>query len=289
MTAALGPEPTIWLGAQQINGVAAAGVAWVVEGIDGWYGSAAPTLAVVQRGADDGGWGGSSWLTPKIVTLTVTMTAAVTPLLLAALDTLTAAASLAATPLRVLELSGLDRTVTVRRNGEVLAAWEGSGGTTVTVSIPLVAEDPRKYSTTAHTGTCNLPSVTGGLTFPVVFPAVFNAVVSSGSIQVANAGTIACAPLLRIYGPVQQPIVTLQRSDGTIQQLTYNDTLGASDYLDLDCSAHTCILDGSASRRGSLAGDWPMIPPGSAAVLAFAAAAPSPTAQLTATWWDTWM
>lgn len=278
--------PQVWLGSLPLCATDSAGVDWVVTNLAGWSGSAAPTLSVVQRGADHGGWGGTSWLQARQLTLTVYVIGPTRGAMLAALDTLNAAASLSPTPLRVLEDGGLDRTMQVRRNGEVVTTVTG---VSALVSIPMIAEDPRKYSTSAHTGVCHLPSVTGGLAFPIAFPIAFNAVVSSGQIQVSNAGTIASAPLQRIYGPVQQPIVTLQRSDGTIQQLTYNATLSSTDYLDLDCGAHTAVLDETASRRGLVSGDWPMIPPGQSATLAFSAGAYSSAAQLAATWYDTWM
>lgn len=289
MTGQLGPEPSIWLGTLQLNYVDSTGVSWTVEGLDGWYGSPTSTLNVVQRGAADGGWGGSAWLTPKLITMTVTLAGATAALLTAALDTLMSAATLTTTPLRVLERGGSDRTMQVRRGGEVLSTWQGSMGTSVTVSVPLIAEDPRKYSTTAYTGTCHLPSISGGLTAPLTAPITVNATVSSGQIPMSNAGSAACSPLLRIVGPVQQPVVTLQRADGSVQQLAYGGSLIAGDYLDLDCGAHTAILDGTASRRGLVSGAWPTIPPNGSALLTFGAGAYDSSATLSATWYDTWM
>jgi hypothetical protein len=287
----MGIDPTVYLGAQQLAGTDGSGVSWDVQTLTGWYDSAAPTLRVAQREADHGGWGGGSWLTPRVLMLGVHLSAATPDAIVSALDVLGAAASLDASPLRLVEASGLDRTIQVRRNGEVLTTWDGIGGTAVAVSIPLIAADPRKYGTLPYSSSTMPPSSSGGLILPATLPAAFDAVVDSGQISCGNAGTIGSRPLLRITGPCTTPQVTLQLPDGSVQQLIYQGSLLAGEYLDLDCDAHTATADGTASRRGLITGTWLELPPGSSAgcSAAFRVDTSGAGCQLTMTWYDAWM
>ena len=281
-------DPT-WLGDLALNVIDDAGVEWIVTANDGWVGTPGTTQQLVQRQADHGGWPGTSYFTPRALPLAVTINAPSEALRDQAIAALKAAAALTATPMRVKD--GFDRTASVLRQGETLV---NRFGNVAEVSLSLIAPDPRLYSTTQHTGLCNLPAIVGGLVFPITFPITFTGSVSSGAIPVSNQGNIDSPPLLRITGPVVTPVVTLQRSDGTVQQLTYQGSLGALDYLDLDCGPRrTAILNATASRRGLLTvtGGWPQIPPdtdGVSSTLFFNAASSSGTPALAASWNDAW-
>ena len=288
MATALDGNPT-WLGDLPLNVVDDDDVEWIVTSDGGWSSGAGTTQQVTQRQSDHGGYPSAAYLTPKTLTPAVTIVAPSEALRDAAVETLKAAASLAAATMRVQE-AGYDRTRTVYRQGEPLVTKYGYAAD---VSLSLIAPDPRLYGATGYSGSCNLPSVSGGLTFPFTFPASFNATVSSGQIPVSNAGKIGSRPMLRITGPCVTPVVTLQLPDGGVQQLIYNGTLQTLDYLDLDCDRHTAILNGTATRRGLLTvtGGWPEIPPGAdvtTCALYFNAASTTGTPTLSASWFDAW-
>lgn len=289
MPTALAGDPT-WLGALPLNVTDDQDVEWIVTGIDFFFGAPATTQQLVQRQADHGGWPGTSYFTPKGGPVTVTINAPSAALRDQAVSALKAAATLSATTLRVQD-AFYDRTLWVMRQGETLVNRYGNAAD---ISLSLIAPDPRLYSTAGHSGSCGLPSVTGGLVFPITFPIVFAGSVSAGAIPVGNQGNIDSPPLLRITGPVTTPVVTLQRSDGAVQQLAYQGSLGALDYLDLDCGPRrTAILNASASRRGLLTvtGGWPQIPPdadGVRSTLFFNAASTTGAPTLAATWNDAW-
>jgi hypothetical protein len=281
-------DPT-WLGSLPLNVTDDAGVDWIVTGNGGWKGSPATTQQPTQRQTDHGAYPSAAYLTPRNLPLAVTIKAPDKSALDEAIEQIKAAATLTATTLRV-QSARYDRTATVYAQGEVLVTEYGAAAD---VSLSLVATDPRLYGTVGYSASCNLPSTSGGLTFPIILPALFTATVSSGQIPVGNLGNIGSRPLLRITGPCVTPLVTLQRPDGGIQQLTYNGTLAALDFLDLDCDRHTAILDGTANRRGLLTvnGGWPEIPAGAHSdecSLLFNAASTTGAPTLTASWADTW-
>lgn len=281
------PGPQVWLGDLQLNAVDDDGTAWTLTDETGWPGSPASTAVITPRQSAHGGWAGHGYLGAKTLTPAVNLTAQSYALREAAIDALLAAADLGPTTWRVIA-GGIDRQVGVQRQGEALVTRYGLSAD---VSLSLSAPDPRKRSTTAYTGSCGLPSATGGLVVPIVVPIVFSGTVSSGAITVGNSGNIGSPPLLRILGPATQPLVTLQLPDGTIQQLIYQGALAATDYLDLDCDARTCVINSTASRRGLLTVPtaWPEIPPGSSGLqLSFNASGGTTSTALQATWNDAW-
>jgi len=125
----------------------------------------------------------------------------------------------------------------------------------------------------------------GGLTVPFTV----DAVVSAGRVMLSNAGTAPVGLRLRIDGPVSEPRVSLLTDDGTaVLRLQLN--LGTGQWLEIDTSARTVYLQGTASRRGLASvneGGWPLLPPGSAE-LAFDAATFNASARLSVAWRDAW-
>lgn len=277
-------EFTASLGDVSLNVVDGSGIWWLCTQLDGWWGSSAGTLQVEQKTGDHGGWGGGSWLTPRALTLGVDLEAPDRSSLLAAVDRLSAAASLDDTTLRVVE-PGFDRSCTVRRAGEPTAV---TSGLTAEWSVPLIAEDPRRYGQPVGPLSTGLPSVSGGLTLPATPPWTVGATVVQGSVRCVNAGTIASRPVLRISGPVSQPQVLVTGTAGT-SALTYYGDLLAGEWLDIDCGAHTVLIGGTVSRRGLVSGTWPQIPPGSAVDVGFRAAVYSAAASLAVTYRSAWM
>lgn len=281
----LAAEFTASLGSISLNVVDDSGIWWLCTQLDGWWDSPAGTLQVEQKTADHGGWGGGSWLTPRALTLGVDVEAPDRSSLLAAVDRLSAAASLDGTTLRVVE-AGYDRFCTVRRAGKPTAA---TLGTTAEWSVELIAEDPRRYGTLVGPLSTSLPSTSGGLTLPASPPWTIGATVTQGTIRCQNAGTIASHPTLRINGPVQQPQVLVISAAGATSSLTYFGDLASGEYLDVDCDAHTVMLGGTVSRRGLVSGTWPEIPPGGAIDIGFRAAAASASASLAVSYRSAWM
>ena len=89
------------------------------------------------------------------------------------------AGSLADTLLTVWETT--PKQALVRRSGKPLMQYITD--TKASYSVLVTAPDPRRYSTTQSTGTTALPSVSGGLAFPITFPITFSATARKRSVR----------------------------------------------------------------------------------------------------------
>lgn len=101
-----------------------------------------------------------------------------------------------------------------------------------------------------------LRTPSGGLSIPFSI----SGVAASGFTAVTNEGTKDTGLLLRLDGPVSEPSVTLERADGSFQRLAFDLELTASQWLDIDTKNRLVLLNGTSTRRGSVSGDWPILP-----------------------------
>jgi hypothetical protein len=274
------------LGSMRLGAVDASGVAWFLQGIEGWD-SPEVRAELQDREADHGSWASPVYLGSRPITLKGTVEAPDRASLDGALDQLYAAAALTDTTLTVWEAT--PKQATVRRSGKVLTEYITDR--TATWSVMVTAADPRRYDTVLQSGTTGLPTTTGGLSFPVTFPITFSATTVSGQINAANAGSMDTRPVLTIAGPVVAPVISALYPDGTVRQLAYSLDLASGDVLVIDTDAHTVILNGSVSRRRfmTVASGWPTIPAGASVIYQFQSGTYNASAMLTATWRSAWM
>lgn len=147
----------------------------------------------------------------------------------------------------------------------------------------LVASDPVKRSVVEYTtGQLPLPSTVGGLTFAATFPITFDATVTSGTALITNGGTADVGLVLRIDGPAANPRITLARGTD-IQTIRCNLTVETDQWLTIDTANRTARLNDLVSRRGAVAGVFPILAPGTSE-LSWDCDSFEPLARLTATW-----
>ncbi|MFD6421029.1 phage distal tail protein [Streptomyces sp. NPDC060198] len=276
---------TATLGEIPLGSVDPAGVAWVLQDLDGWD-SPEVRSELQQREADHGAWQTPVYYGERPITLAGTIVAPDRAALDDAMDRLRAAVSLTDTLLTVAET--VPKCCVVRRSGKLLARY--TTDTVASYSALVTAADPRRYATADQTGTTGLPSTSGGLTLPATVPWTISATTVSGQIDAENSGSMRTPLVLTITGPVQQPQILVTMPGGAVAQLTYSQDLGAGDVLVIDTTARTVVLNGNVSRRRFLAvpSGWPSIPPASTVAVVFRAAAYNATASLTATWRSAW-
>lgn len=277
---------TATLGGVTLGAVDSAGVAWTLDAdsLQGWDSPDVRT-EYSEREADHGAWAGPTYLAARVITLAGKIVAPGLAALDAAIDQLSAAASLGDTVLTVAET--VPKQCTVRRSGRLLLRLETDR--IASYSVMLTAADPRRYSTVLQSQSTALPSSSGGLTLPVTLPIVITAGSTSGTLTLTNAGTIGSRPVLTVAGPVPGFNLLVSYADGTVRQLAYTDTLNTGDVLVLDTDAHTAILNGTVSRRRYLSGPWPEVPAGQTVTVSWNSAGTDPAALLTATVRSAWM
>lgn len=274
------------LGTLRLGAVDSAGVAWFLQGLEGWD-SPEVRAELQDRESDHGSWASPVYFGSRPITLSGTIEAPDRASLQSAMDALYSAATLSDTTLTVWE--AVPKQATVRRSGKVLAQYVSNR--VATFSILMTAADPRRYGITLQSGTTGLPVTTGGLSFPVTFPITFSATTVAGQINAINLGTMDTRPVLTVAGPVVAPSIAALYSDGSVKQLIYSQDLQSGDQLVIDTDAHTVVLNGGVSRRRFLTipAGWPTIPAGGSVNYQFQSGTYNASAMLTATWRSAWM
>ncbi|MFJ2676404.1 hypothetical protein [Streptomyces sp. NPDC087525] len=272
------------LGDLPLGSVDESGVAWVLQDIQGWD-SSEIRAEFQQREADHGAWATPGYLGERPVTLAGVIVAPDRTALDDAMERAREAASLEDTLLVVRE--SVPKQALVRRSGRPIIQYLTD--TNASYSLLMTAGDPRRYETGQQSGSTGLPDVTGGLTSPITPPVTITATTVAGQIVATNLGTIATRPVLRIDGPVTNPTVFAQYSDGTVRRLAYSEAIASGEYLTIDVDAKQVILNGTASRRRFLSAQWPDIPPKQTVTFQFAATGYNSSALLTATWRSAWL
>jgi len=260
-----------------LNGVDEFGVKWGIDGdkFDGW-GSTSPTLEMMQRTRQSGGWAGDSFGKPRTLAISGWVTGPTAALLVEAENRLIAATSRDERLLRVSE-AGVVRWITVRRAGEVI--FDRHRPTYATWSILVSSEDWRKFGTEL-VGSTALPATSGGLVIPFTIPFTIDATVTAGLVTLTNDGNETGPSHARVDGPAIGPIIT-HRGSGLSLVFASSLELLAGEWLDIDFDNHTALANGQASRATYITSrGWPQFEPG-ANQWAFTASSYTPGALLT--------
>ena len=126
-----------------------------------------------------------------------------------------------------------------------------------------VADDPSFYLgdgiNPAWTATTTRTHEVGGLTFPIVFPLVFDSTLVAGQLEYRNPGTTGRLQF-RLDGPLTDPLIRTTNSLGT-RTLAWNITIPAGGWLLIDPQARTAKLNGQSSRPPVQRG-WPTLTSG---------------------------
>jgi hypothetical protein len=258
------------------------GVLMTLATLDGW-GSPGSTGGGQQR---VGAHGESPAPNPKLTARTLSLTGRIeAPTILLrqqAEHRLQAALGLALFDLTVVD--GIPLRVQAQRSGQVDRADDTD--TQVTWQAELRCPDPLRYGT-AKQLLLQLPSVTGGVRFPLRFPLRFTGSTSTGDGTATNAGNEAAPTTVTLTGPLTNPTVL---NTATGQWVTYNDTLAAGEFVVIYLQAPLlALLQGTALRTGKVStgggGPWAVRPGNN--LIAFRAATGTGTALVS--WADSYL
>jgi hypothetical protein len=140
--------------------------------------------------------------------------------------------------------------------------------------------DPLRYGPAQAAASTGLPTSSGGMVFPMVFPMDLGTSGDSGRIVLSNSGTAPAPILATITGGL--PFGYEISSGG--QRLRYETGVPAGETLTLDTAEGTVLAQGTADRRANLTiADWIQVPPLSSITLQFSSlgGAYDPAARLT--------
>lgn len=230
------------------------GIAWVLGKVEGWD---SPDTAgqVIQRAADHGGYPAAQYYAARMLTLTVTASAADQ-----ATRDLARAIFQMACPVSDLATFTYNeptpKQMLVRRSGRITETSPTLAD--VQFSAVLVAPDPRKYSTTLSTMSTTTASTSGGLALPFAAPFTFGSIPPAGSVVCTNAGTFECRPVITLAGPITSPTVTNITTGDTISFSTL--ALASGDTLIIDTDSRQAVYNGALRSADATSSWWNLQP-----------------------------
>jgi hypothetical protein len=162
----------------------------------------------------------------------------------------------------------LDRPDAPERFAVVRAAgysWPISGKRSRDIGLQWVAadpivRDPLQKLATAYAGASTIPGRTYPLTFNRIYP-VGGGVATTGEIR--SAGDIVVRPLLRVWGPITNPVVTMTPTTGAdpagpdaVIRFVTGFIVAAGSFVDVDTAAKTAFVGGDPTRSVMAQIDW---------------------------------
>lgn len=167
--------------------------------------------------------------------------------------------------------------------------WDGNEH--IYFAIDMEAPDPRKYGLLATAGT-PVAAPGGGLAWDLFSTAAatgvldFGAAGAAGTVTFSNPGTADTAPALKVSGYAPGFTIT---NVATGARLTYTGTVLAGQYVLLNASDGSVLLNGYADRSGALARrEWSMIPGNGSATFLFESVGADANAALTLEAYPAW-
>lgn len=247
-----------------LGGIDANGVAWIIKELKGWDGP--PTVGqVIQRSADHGGWASAQYYGPRLMSLTVMASAPDQ-----ASRDVAAQQLVQAVPVSDMATFTYNEPVPkiayVRQNGSANIGMTKPTLCDVEFTIPLVAPDPRKYSTIPLMATATLPApVINPLTLPVTLPTGFPGSTPpiDSAVTCVNSGTFETRPVITVAGPITSPSIV---NAVTAQAITFTGLeLAATDQLVISTDARQAFLNG-VFAPADVQSAWWVLEPGSTQV-----------------------
>lgn len=261
-----------------------AGIYRVFDDLVGWWDPTESTGEIVQNAYQSGGWPDDAYENSRNLALKGTIFGDDRPAVRNAFEEFLGSLSVRElSPFVVIE-HGLTRHVMARRQGKPITSYKGFFK--AAIDVQFAAPDYRRLSGDGsgptHVVETGLPTQSGGLAFPAVFPATFDADVVTGVVEITNAGTAPPPVTVTIHGPSSSPII--RTDDG--QQMPLDITLDVGQFLEVDLDRKTIKLNGQASRRSALRGKWINLRPDN--VLMFDAVSYNPETRFVVSWYDAW-
>jgi hypothetical protein len=163
-------------------------------------------------------------------------------------------------------------------------------------SVGWKAPDPLAYDANIQLTIAGVSIFGGGRQYNLVFNRVYPAGTGGTGVS-TNNGDFTVYPLLRVYGPITGANIQWTPSGQNGQHLFFalNYTINAGHYVEVDCKRRTAFLDGDPSQSVypqisfSLAGSWPVLPPGVRTFWTMQGSNTNNSSQLQVQWQDAYL
>lgn len=256
--------------------------------LDGWDAMPGLDLSDTPRAAGHGDWSGMGLFQSRMPSFTLTIRGDTPALMEEAIRAFNAA----------LAYSDDDQPLVVRDTGRTLVGYARAVARDVThspdrtlgvldASTQWKCSDPRRYGPTLHTAQLVPGGASGGVVYPLAYPVDYGPVQAGNIAVLSNDGDADASPQITITGPA----TTVRLGSDRAGALKIVEPLTAADTLTVDTRDGSILLNGTADRTGSTAGDsvpaeeW-ALPPGSTTVALIVDGA-GPNTSATVTWQDT--
>jgi len=122
------------------------------------------------------------------------------------------------------------------------------------VDVQWRAPDGVAESVDLETQQLNPAEDVEGRTYDLTFDRSYPESQGAGRITVVNEGSATAYPIIRFYGPLEDPLLENETSD---RQLRFEISISAGDYLEVDTANRTARLNGLAENSRYDAFDFP--------------------------------
>jgi hypothetical protein len=253
---------------------------YIVEELSGWDDLPEVTSYDTPRSRGHGDHVGDQFARSRVVTVSGSIAnRAARDALALALQTVTPVTS----TVEDLSIETLGRSLTAgaRLIRRALPVTENYASGLIPFALQWKCPDPLRYGPELSAST-GLPSSSGGLAFPVTFPANFGATGDLGLITLPNDGTAATPVRFTVSGPLSGGF----ELSGDGGRIAYPVEVPAGQAVTIDTGRGSVLVEGTSDRRASLtAADWLQVPAGGSLTVQFTSlGAYDAAATLTAQW-----
>jgi len=169
---------------------------------------------------------------------------------------------------QVLTVTDAIRTTSRNVSVEAISVIDHHGRNEIEIAVDCFAADPLRYGD-AVTASAGLPSLAGGITFPITFPITFTSTGDPGRIVLTNEGTQESWPQFTVRGGLSNGFSLVAVETG--KEIRFEFPLSPTDEVTVDPrSGQAWINDPSNAVGGFLTvRDWWSVPPGASRTVQF--------------------
>lgn len=218
------------------------GTAWTLGELDGWFDGVPIRANTVERFGRDGLRAGRPLLAGRVIEMSGTFRAVDPAGLQESMDLVERVLSgyVREGLVTVNEIGrGLSRQASVTLNADTktrpVGPYRGEW------AISLLAKDPARYSTELFSQTTQRFSSGGGRAYDLTFPRTYGPGGSSGLLSINNLSTKRAWPIIRLTGPLVNPVVNIVGGS----YVGLNMTVGAGEVIVIDMKAPLVQLNGA--------------------------------------------